>query len=131
MIRAVVDTNVFVSGLINPSGNPAKVINMFLNGEVILLYDVRILEEYRNVLKRDKFGFGEELINPLLDYIESSGESVVAGGVNNKFRDEDDRKFYEVAKSGGADYLITGNKAHFPKDGIVVNPTEFLNGLLF
>lgn len=131
MTRAVVDTNVFVSGLINPSGNPAKVINMFLNGEVILLYDVRILEEYRNVLKRDKFGFGEELINPLLDYIESSGESVVAGGVNNKFRDEDDRKFYEVAKSGGADYLITGNKAHFPKDGIVVNPAEFLNGLLF
>lgn len=131
MIRAVVDTNVFVSGLINPSGNPAKVINMFLNGDIILLYDVRILEEYRNVLRRDKFGFGEELINPLLEYAESSGEGVVAGGVNNKFRDEDDRKFYEVAKSGGADYLITGNKVHFPKDEIVVNPTEFLNGLLF
>jgi uncharacterized protein len=131
MIKAVVDTNVFVSGLINPFGNPAKVINMFLNGDITLLYDVRILEEYRNVLRRDRFGFGEELINPLPDYVESSGESILAGGVNNKFSDEDDRKFYEVAKSGGADYLITGNKVHFPKDEIVVNPTEFLSGLQF
>lgn len=131
MIKAVVDTNVFVSGLINPSGNPAKVINMFLNGDFILLYDVRILEEYRNVLRRDKFAFGDELINPVLEYIESIGESIVASGVKNKFSDEDDRKFYEVAKSGVAEYLITGNKAHFPKDGIVVNPAEFMNGHLF
>lgn len=129
MIRVVVDTIVFVLGLINPSGKPAEVINMFLNGNVILLYDVRILEEYRNVLKGENFGFSDELINPLLDYVESSGESNVAGRVKNKFSDEDDRKLYEVAKSGGAHFLITGNKAHFPKDEIVVNPAEFLSGL--
>ena len=30
--------------------------------------------------------------------------------------DEDDKKFYEVAVTGEADYLITGNKKHYPKE---------------
>lgn len=125
MTRVVIDTNIFVSGLINPYGNPAKIINLLLNGDVIMLYDVRILDEYTRVLKRDKFGFSENLITPLLEFIESSGESVIPSNENIKFKDEDDKKFYEVAKSGGAHYLITGNKVHFPKENIVVNPTEF------
>lgn len=129
MIRAVVDTNVLVSGLINPAGNPAKVINMILNGGILILFDVRILDEYRRVLSRPKFGFTEELINPLIEFLESEGESVVSNSEKVKFKDEDDKKFYEVMKSGGAKYLITCNKVHFPKSDIIVNPTEFLSFL--
>ena len=126
MTRVVIDTNVFVSGLINPSGNPAKVINMVLNGELLMLYDVRILDEYKRVLRRDKFGFADYLLKPFFEFIESAGESIISNAEKMKFTDEDDKKFYEVAKSGKADFLITGNKVHFPKEGIIVNASEFL-----
>jgi predicted nucleic acid-binding protein len=44
--------------------------------------------------------------------------------------DPDDEPFLEVAFSGGAEYLVTANQAHFPSDlfrGIkVVSPSDFL-----
>lgn len=40
------------------------------------------------------------------------------------FTDETDRKFYEVARFCGAP-LVTGNTAHFPKDGTILTVAEF------
>jgi hypothetical protein len=31
-----------------------------------------------------------------------------------------------VAKSGGAAFLITGNRTHYPTDNIIKTPVEFL-----
>jgi predicted nucleic acid-binding protein len=39
--------------------------------------------------------------------------------------DEEDRKFYNVAKSSGA-FLITGNIKHFPPESFIVTPADFL-----
>jgi len=39
--------------------------------------------------------------------------------------DEDDRKFYDVAKSAEA-FLITGNIRHYPKEPFIVSPSGFL-----
>jgi len=127
MIKAVIDTNILVSGLINPNGNPAKIINMILNSDINVIYDSRIIEEYYNVLKRDKFSFSGDLIVPLLEFIQNEGISVTPGPVKLKFHDTDDKKFYEAALAGEADFLITGNKKHYPKEKFIVNPAEFLD----
>ncbi len=126
MMNIVLDTNVLISCLINPDGNPAKILNMILNGDLFVLYDIRILDEYKKVLKREKFGFTKDLIIPFLDFIESEGINIIPNPSRVKFKDKDDKKFYEVAISGNAKYLITGNKTHFPKEKFIVNPTEFL-----
>jgi uncharacterized protein len=126
----VIDTNVLVSGLINPEGNPAKILNMILNSNLTVLFDERILSEYRNVLKREKYGFPDDLINPLIEFIRSEGISIISEPIALKFQDEGDKKFYEVALSGKADYLVTGNKNHFPNKKFIVNPTEFLKRIL-
>ena len=125
-MKVVLDTNVLVSGLINPDGFPSKVINLLLNGKIVILYDNRIIEEYSNVLRRKKFMFKNEWIEPLLDYIKNTGEYVAADPITNKFQDEEDKKFYEVAISGKAKYIITGNRAHFPNSKIIKNPKEFI-----
>ena len=124
-MMVVIDTNVMVSSLLSRNGNPAKIMGMVLTGTIIPCYDYRIICEYRDVLKRPKFGFSEGEINSLLDWIESNGQSVIAKPLNIKFNDEEDKKFYEVAKHCGAT-LITGNLRHFPKDSSVMNQTEFL-----
>ena len=126
MSLVVIDTNVLVSGLINPGGSPAKILNMILNGEIIILHDSRIIEEYRKVLSRDKFGFPEEDVNNLVEFLYHEGIQITPNPVKQIFSDIHDEKFFEIAISDNADFLITGNKRHFPKEDFIVNAAEFL-----
>ena len=122
----VIDTNVIVSSLWSEDGSPAKIMSMVLDGILTPCYDYRILAEYRNVLMRPKFGFSKGEVDALLDWIESYGKSVIAIPLNIDFVDEDDKKFFEVAKYCNAK-LITGNLKHFPIDEDVMSVNKFLD----
>ena len=126
-MKIVLDTNVLVSGLLNPSGSPAGVLNLVLNGKLRLLLDNRILNEYSAVLKRPKFGFKSEWIGPLIDFFVHDGVFISAEPSAAEFADDDDKAFYEVALTGAADRLVTGNTRHFPVSGIIVTPKEFID----
>ncbi len=121
----VLDTNILVSSLWSRNGAPARVVSMILTGQLIPCYDYRILTEYRQVLSRPRFNFSDGEIDSLLEWIETSGRSIVADPINDPFIDESDKKFYEVAKFCGA-ILITGNLKHFPNDPQVMNVSSFL-----
>ena len=121
----VLDTNILVSSLWSKNGAPARVVSMILTRQLIPCYDYRILTEYRQVLSRPRFNFSDGEIDSLLEWIETSGRSIVADPINDPFIDESDKKFYEVAKFCGA-ILITGNLKHFPNDPQVMNVSSFL-----
>jgi putative PIN family toxin of toxin-antitoxin system len=125
-MRVVLDTNVLVSGLLNPNRPPAAVLNLVVNARLVVLYDSRILQEYIEVLHRVKFGFDSGWIDALIDYVQDEGEYISAEPTEQLFQDDFDRAFYEVMITGWADYLITGNGSHFPKDGRIINPREFV-----
>jgi putative PIN family toxin of toxin-antitoxin system len=129
-MTVVLDTNVLVSALINPAGVPATILSLLLNGKLTVLYDNRILGEYREVLSRHKFHFNSGLILHLLDYIRHEGEFVAVEPMRVASVSEDDRMFYEVAKTGKAQFLVTGNKKHFPNEAIVKTPKEFVDAYL-
>ena len=121
----VIDTNILVSSLWSKSGAPAKVMSAVIGGRLVPCYDYRILCEYRDVLSRPKFNFLPNEINALLDFVKHTGRSVIAEPLDDKFTDEADKKFYEVAKYCGA-ILITGNIKHFPRDDSVMTANDFL-----
>ncbi len=121
----VIDTNVLVSAFWSKDGSPAVIMSLVLGGELIPCYDYRILEEYKKVLMRAKFEFPKSQVDSLINWIEIYGKSVVVSPLNIKFNDEDDKKFYEVAKYCNAK-LITGNLKHFPKGNNVMSVGEFL-----
>lgn len=125
-MKIVLDTNVLVSALINPKGIPSKILNLILNERLIILYDSRIIREYEIVLSRKKFRFQKEMIDPLIDFIKHEGDFIAAEPLATKFSDEDDKMFLEVAKTGNAKYLITGNIIHFPKEKLIITPKEFI-----
>jgi putative PIN family toxin of toxin-antitoxin system len=129
-MKIVLDTNVLVSGLINPKGVPAKILNLMLNEKIIVLYDNRILREYETVLSRRKFKFKKEITDPLIDFIKHGGSFIAADPLKIKFKDEDDKMFLEVAKSGDAEYLITRNIVLFPTEQFIVTPREFIEKIL-
>ncbi len=129
-MKIVLDTNVAASALLSPSGAPAAVLQLVLAGHVLLCFDARILTEYREVLRRPKFGLDTHLVDDLLGFLESEGELVGAVPLPLSLPDPDDAMFLEVASAGGGEYVVTGNIRHFPTDaqhGIaVVSPRDFV-----
>ena len=130
-MRVVADTNVIVSGLLNPYGIPAEILRLLLAGELIPVYDSRIISEYREVLYRPKFKFNIESINVLVKEIEEIGSLVLPVSIKSSLPDPDDNIFLEAAIAGDAKIIITGNKSHFPKklfSGIhVFSPSELID----
>ena len=128
-MRVVLDTNILVAGLLNPSGNPGRVVDLFLAGEITLLVDDRILAEYRAVLPRPKFSFGADEISSLLDAVESESSRISALPLDVELPDPGDIPFLEVAVTGQADSLVTGNARDF-KPAVqrirIESPAEFI-----
>lgn len=129
----VLDTNVLVSALITPFGNAARILDMIIHGDLRLLYDDRILSEYHEVLLRPKFGFAISDVDTLLDYFETEGIKITSSLINEPLVAKDDIPFLEVAISGTASVLITGNKRHYQiksKGSLkIMSPEEFLKFL--
>lgn len=126
----VLDSNVVVSGILQPFGKPAMILRLVAAGRIRCAYDLRIMTEYRDVLTRPKFGFSESQVKNFLTQIEEEGLPVVAGPLAIRIPDPDDQPFLEIALAAGAEALVTGNKKHFPKGEYrrvkIVSPLEFL-----
>ena len=130
-MKVTLDTNVVVSGLISPFGNPAEILRMVSSGEIQLCFDARILSEYQEVLHRPKFQFEEDKVRHLLDQIEHCGQLVAPNPLKNPLPDPDDEPFLEVAIAGKVSCLVTGNIDHFPskmrQNVKVLTPAKFLS----
>jgi uncharacterized protein len=130
-LRIVLDTNVLVSGLLSPFGPPADIVRLVSAGSVTLCLDARILAEYDEVLARPRFGFDEDAIAALIDYLDFASETVAAEPLPARLPDQDDEPFLEVALTCKADGLVTGNLAHFPEHAragvAVLSPTGFMD----
>lgn len=127
-IYAVIDTNVIVSALLSHYDDTATVVIMrkIIRGEVIPLYNERILEEYIEVLNRKKFSFTESMISATLKVIIDYGIILDSIESDISLPDPKDLVFYEVALSQEDSFLVTGNIKHFPKKPFIVTPTEML-----
>ena len=127
-IYAVIDTNVIVSALLSHYDDTATVVIMrkIIRGEVIPLYNERILEEYIEVLNRKKFSFTESMISATLKVIIDYRSILDSIESDISLPDPKDLVFYEVALSQEDSFLVTGNIKHFPKKPFIVTPTEML-----
>ena len=127
-MRIVLDTNVLVSAVLSPAGPPAEILSLVINEEVILCYDDRVLNEYRGVLGRERFGFDGEAVSSLVSFLEQTGERVNATPLDLQLPDPDDRVFFEILESAAADFLVTGNTRHYHSlgDRRIVTPREFM-----
>lgn len=132
-LYAVIDTNVVVSAMFthNPQSPTKLILDYVLQGKVIPLYSDEILNEYQNVLSRERFSFNPTNVAAVVNAIERFGINPGRTSAGNIiFPDSKDIVFYEIALSKEGSFLVTDNIKHFPKTAIVVTPTEFLNILI-
>ncbi len=130
-MKAVLDTNVLVSGLINPMGPPGRIVDWIRAGELKVVVDDRILAEYADVLRRPTMRtyFTASDAYAILDFLVHCAEHAVAVELVQNLPDPDDAPFLEVALAAGVP-LVTGNKRHFPanrrKGCRVLSAKEFI-----
>lgn len=128
---AVIDTNVLVSALMSKNEDSAtvQILEHLLSKEIIPVYSKEILQEYREVLNRKKFGFSKENVKILITALQQNGICVKPIATGEKLLDFTDLPFYEVVMTTRTkeSYLITGNLKHFPPRAYILTPRQFLN----
>jgi putative PIN family toxin of toxin-antitoxin system len=111
-MKVVIDTNVWVSALINPNGTPARIINH--PAAFDLLTSTAILTELERVLHYDRiqkrYQLTDEMISAYLLTVRLDSELVeVTQQVNAVERDPDDNRVLACAVQAGADYVVSGD----------------------
>jgi putative PIN family toxin of toxin-antitoxin system len=114
-LRLVIDTNVLVSAALNPEGLERTTLVLAVTKPAHLYASLPILEEYAGVLSRPHLHIRRGDRSRLLQLIKNRCHIVTPTRRLGGCSDPDDNKFLECADAARADYLITGNKKHFPK----------------
>jgi len=128
----VLDTNVLISGMLNPSGPPGRIVDFLRTDVLQLVIDDRILAEYADVIRRDYFlkYLSESDREDIIEYLSKNSHYSSSSVVAHNMPDEGDAPFLEMAITEGAP-LVTGNIKHYPKQlrkgCIVLSPRQFLN----
>jgi uncharacterized protein len=132
-VRVVYDTNVLVSAALKPGSTPAVLVALALAERVRLCVSPAILAEYREVLRRPKFGFEAPSIDALLEDLTRIALLVYPTMHLTVAPDEADNRFLECALEASAAFLVTGNLRHFPvatfHDIQILEPARFAHVL--
>lgn len=115
MTKAVLDTNVIVSGVIREAGPPGQILRLlFGEQKFTAVTSLQILAEVRDVLNREKIrkyhGWTDEQIETFLAFFYAQSE-VTKGELTVQViaKDPSDDKFLACAREGSAEHLVSGN----------------------
>ena len=132
-IRVVLDTNVVVSAHLNSEGYERHVLDLVLAGKLQLAVSEAILAEYDGVVRRPRFRLSPRQVSRSMRLLREAARLVTPHRELTITRDPADNRFLECAEAAKADYLVTGNKRHFPKQRrqtLVVNAREVLEWII-
>jgi uncharacterized protein len=128
-LRVVIDTNIFLAGLLNAEGGAAKIIRAFQEGEFDLVVTSEVFDEYVRVLHLFDNAIPATQSEELLELVFEKAFKVRPAAARGLCSDADDEKFISAALAGHAAFLVTKNKKHFPKEVSsikIVTVREFL-----
>ncbi len=135
--RVVIDTNVLISALLQPSGRTASVLEAVRDAQGMLLFADETFDEFASRLMRPKFDRYAEVATRqrfIADVAAVATWVAITGGVRAS-RDPDDDKFVEVAVNGAADCIVSGDGDLLELDPLgdlrIVTPRAFLEQLGF
>ena len=131
-IRVVLDTNVAVSAALLPRSTPRRAFDLVLEYSTFLM-SVATLAELNEVLRRPRFDryLSEEERLAFLAAVLRESEMVVVTAVVSVCRDPRDDKFLELAVSGAATHIISGDDdllSLHPFRGVaIISPQDFVS----
>jgi uncharacterized protein len=132
MTRVVFDTNILYSAILKPASVPAKAFDLVAVGLIIPCVSDEVLAEYREVLYRSGLDLQENRRRELLGHLSALSLHVTPAEKLAVCVHEPDNRFLECAFEAVADYVVTGNARHFPRQyrNVAVITPRALLGLL-
>jgi putative PIN family toxin of toxin-antitoxin system len=130
LLKIIIDTNIFISGILTEGGNPSLVIKAWKRSQKYKLFVTEeIIQEILKVLKRLKVT--EDIIYDWDQAIRKNAIKVITTQKIDFIKDDpEDNKFLECAISAHADYIVSGD-SHLTKlkkfEGVnIVTAKQFL-----
>jgi putative PIN family toxin of toxin-antitoxin system len=117
MIKAVLDANVFVSGILNQKGIPAQILRFWQDRKFDLLISQDTVAELKRVLRYPHIArlhrWHETEIVEFLSLLRGDAIEVnPLERITAVSSDDSDNRYLECAAAGEADHLVTGDKKH-------------------
>ncbi|OGJ39423.1 MAG: putative toxin-antitoxin system toxin component, PIN family [Candidatus Pacebacteria bacterium RIFCSPLOWO2_01_FULL_47_12] len=110
----VIDTNIFISGLIIPRGHPYKVIRLWQDARFDVVISEQLLAEIDDVLQRKKIAARYHLtadsIKKITELLLQQGKMTSPSSGKLTVRDPKDQFILDTAFSSSADFLVTGDE---------------------
>lgn len=115
MIRAVLDANVLVSAIINPTGTPARLVALWRAERFTVVVSDALMRELYEVLHYPKIlvrhGWSEAqmraFVGELAHYAIRTPGALTLTVIED---DPADNRYLECAVEGAADFLVTGDQ---------------------
>ncbi len=135
MLRAVLDTNVIVSGTIQNSGSPFMILEAWRKSRFILITSRTLIDEVRRVLHypriQKKYRITEKqimnIMKNLINYSVTTPGNIKLTVIK---RDPQDNEVLIAALEGEADHIVSGDndlqELKNYKGVKIVSPSEFL-----
>ena len=109
VLRAVIDTNVFLSALLG-SESCGQLYEELKNNSFLPVTSKELMEEIEEVVKRKKFDLTAKEIDDMVTLIGKKSKNVILQHKIQICRDIEDNIFLDCAVAGRADYIVTGDK---------------------
>lgn len=107
----LLDTNVWVSALINPRGQPARLLQYWYADRFAVAVSLPLLEEIGDVLTRPriarKYPITAEQVAEFLRLLTQRAHIVVPSGTLHECRDPEDDLIIETALLAQAQYVVS------------------------
>jgi len=131
-VRAVIDTNVFISGLMLPKSTPGRIISAWRTGHYSLVLSEPMLTEISAVLSypkiRKRTGWDDDTINRYLTVLRFEAEIAdIKNTIAHVPRDAKDNMVLATLLASNADHLVTGDLdlLSLADSYPICTPTEF------
>ena len=109
MLRIIIDTNVFISGVFF-GGNAGRILEAWTDGEIQLVLSPQIYLEYERVFDVLKKRYSNRQFQSYLSQVASYAEFIDAPDLGQAIsRDPDDDKFLACAIAGKVPLIISGD----------------------
>ena len=132
--RLVLDTNVLISALLSRHGKPRAVLTWALT-HATLLTSADAISELETRIERPRLAklVDEPIRRGFVHNIRTTATLVQTVGAINACRDPDDDKILEIAVTGSADCIVTGNQDLLVLDPFrnipILSPAQFLDAV--
>jgi putative PIN family toxin of toxin-antitoxin system len=122
-LKVVFDTHIFISAFVIPGGKAEAAYSHALRKDFTLYSSVAILTEMVQKL-REKFGWQQDKITPLLKAIAKVAIVIKTEPHLHHLTDEPDNRVLECADAVDADFIVTGDKhllflKHFQNTNVI------------